>query len=373
MKETEIAAAARPGQPFRRRTRRRLVLSVAAASTIALALVAGCSSGSGSKSTAAASSGSATASGASSSAPVTQVGSTTLVVPPATVVAQPFIADSEGFFKANGVNVKILTAQGGGDAVKLWIGGQADFAATGTNLPMTLAEQDIQARDLIGLYSKNSFTIVSQSKLKIASGDIKALKGLKLGIDSLGTPGDITLKLVLQDAGVSLTDVTFVAINSGSASVAAFEAGAVDAAIVSDPATSLLLSDNKATSVMDLRKGEGPATAQVQQASLASKVKYVLAHRDIAVAVVKSMCEASKFGRENPDKAVADLQKVFPGKSVASLKLSVDATADGWRPALTEQGIKNLNTIFMQAGSVKKTYTFDQVVDTSFEQYWADC
>lgn len=301
------------------------------------------------------------------------VGNARIVIPPATVVAEPFIAEAEGFFKKNGVNVKLLTAQGGGDAVKLWIGGQADFAATGTNLPMTLAEQNTQARDLIGLYTKNAFTIVAQPKLHIKEGDIAALKGLKVGVDSLGTPGDIMMRNILQSSGVDPKSETFVATNSGAPQVAAFEAGAVDVAITSDPATSILLAEGKATSVLDLRKGQGPASLRVPQASLAATSSYVSAHRDVAVAVVKSICEAMKFGRANPDKAVTDLRKVFPGQSQASLKLSVDATKDGWQANLAPQAVKNLNVIFNQTGSVKNQYTYNQVVDTSFQQYWSDC
>jgi NitT/TauT family transport system substrate-binding protein len=301
------------------------------------------------------------------------VGSATIVIPPATVVAEPFIAQSEGFFKRNGVNVTLLTAQGGGNAVKLWVGGQADFAATGTNLPMTLAEQGTQARDLIGLYTKNAFTIVAQPKLHIKNGDTAALKGLKIGIDSAGSPGDIVMRDVLQNAGVPLKDETFIATNSGAPEVAAFEAGVVDAAITSDPATSILLADGKATSVLDLRKGQGPASLDVPQASLAATGSYISAHRGIAVAVVKSMCEAMKFGRANPGKAVADLEKVFPGQSQASLKLSVDATKDGWQANLTRQGVKNLNMLSIQTGSVKNRYDYNQVVDTSFRQYWSGC
>jgi NitT/TauT family transport system substrate-binding protein len=300
-------------------------------------------------------------------------GSATLVVPPATVVAEPFLAQAEGIFAKNGVSVKIINAQGGGDAVKLWVGGQADFAATGTNLPMSLAEQDVQARDIIGLYDKSAFTILAQPSLHLAAGDIKSLKGKRVGVDSLGTPGDQIMRIVLKSAGVNPSDVTFVATNSGSPQVAAFEAGAVDAAITSDPATSVLLAGNKATNLLDLRKGEGPAATQLPQASLAATSSYLSSHQATAVAVVKSMCEAMKFGRDNPDKAVADLSKVFPGEDPNALKMSVTATAPGWQATLTPDGIKAVNALFKASGSVKKDYTYDQVVDTSFQQYWQGC
>jgi hypothetical protein len=53
--------------------------------------------------------------------------------------------------------------------------------------------------------------------------------------------------------------------------------------------------------------------------------------------------------------------------------MSVTATAPGWQATLTPDGIKAVNALFKASGSVKKDYTYDQVVDTSFQQYWQGC
>ncbi|MBI4273083.1 MAG: ABC transporter substrate-binding protein [Rhizobiales bacterium] len=155
------------------------------------------------------------------------------------------LAKQLGEFEKAGVNVETVEFKGGSEALKAVLGGSADVVSGYFDHCVNLAAKG-QALQSFVIYDRYpGFALVVSPK---QTGGIKSIKDLankKIGVSAPGSSTDHFLKFVLRKNGVDPNNVGVIGIGLGATAVAAMEQGSVDAAIMLDPAVTLLQGKNK--------------------------------------------------------------------------------------------------------------------------------
>ena len=134
------------------------------------------------------------------------------------------IAEQEGLFEKNGVNVQLIWFDGYLESMEAFAAGQLDGNTQTLNDTISFADAAVNG-EVVVLVNDNSF---GNDKI-IVTADIQSiadLVGKQIALEE-GVVDDFLLTLALEDAGLSRDDVDIVNLETGAAA-AAFAAGRVD-------------------------------------------------------------------------------------------------------------------------------------------------
>lgn len=150
--------------------------------------------------------------------------------------AGTFYAQQEGLFANNGVDVNIITVEGGSDAARVLMSKQVDICIISgpavVNANLAGAELSIIA----GVINRQVYSLMVAPEIKTAED----LKGKSLAISKPGSGSDAILRFGLDSLGLDPdNDVTILNIGGVPARVAAMEAGSVAGTVVTAPLSGL--------------------------------------------------------------------------------------------------------------------------------------
>lgn len=155
---------------------------------------------------------------------------------PITEITHLLAEPDKGFFRAKGIELGYLPGAGGGDAVRNLLSGQAEVAFTDPGSFFAALDKGEKLRAVYDIYPQNVFNVVS---LKSANIQKPAdLKGKKIGVYSLSSGTRQNLQVLLEQVGLSESDVTIVV--TGLLNFAPLMQGQVDATAATD--TGLLVA-----------------------------------------------------------------------------------------------------------------------------------
>jgi NitT/TauT family transport system substrate-binding protein len=146
-------------------------------------------------------------------------------------------AMDEGIFEDHGIEVEVVPAQGGAQAIPALLSGDIQFAigqpfgpfrADGQNLGVVIigdyADSLAEGKDVNAVVSPADSGITGPADLA----------GKRVSVNSLGAAGDVTIMKAVEDAGGDPSTIEFVEVAFPDAE-AQLEAGNIDAAWVPDP------------------------------------------------------------------------------------------------------------------------------------------
>lgn len=146
-------------------------------------------------------------------------------------------AMDEGIFEDHGIEVEVVPAQGGAQAIPALLSGDIQFAIGQPFGPFRADVQDLGVA-IIGNYAdsleegKDVNAVVSLADSGITGP--ADLAGKRVSVNSLGAAGDVTIMKAVEDAGGDPATIEFVEVAFPDAQ-AQLEAGNIDAAWVPDP------------------------------------------------------------------------------------------------------------------------------------------
>ncbi len=149
------------------------------------------------------------------------------VTPPNVVHIPPYVANDMGFFAEQGIEVDIVTFEGGVGTVRGSVAGGLDITATSADPAIAAAAKGAGTK-VIGNYSHK----LSQSML--VQGDIKSckdLKGRKVGVQEVGGFSDVLSRSVMASCGLTPKDAQFIFVST-KGRVAGLLTGQTDTAIL---------------------------------------------------------------------------------------------------------------------------------------------
>src|SRR3979409_1259793 len=171
------------------------------------------------------------------------------------------LAKQLGEFDKAGVAAELVDLKGGSDALRAVIGGSADVVSGYFDHCVNLAakKQELVAFVVYDRYP--GFVLVVSPSHNAEIKSIKDLAGKKVGVSAPGSSTDFFLKYLMKKNGVDSTNVAVIGVGLGATAVAAMEQGQIDAAVMLDPAVTVLQGSHA-----DLRILSDPRTEKDNQA-----------------------------------------------------------------------------------------------------------
>ena len=156
-----------------------------------------------------------------------------------------------GIFEEHGLEVEVVPAQGGAQAIPALLNGDIQFAIGQPFGPFRAEQQDLGITILTNYASsleegKDVNAVVASAASGIT--DIADLAGKRVSVNSLGAAGDVTIKAAVEAAGGDSSTIEFVEVAFPDAA-AQLDAGNIDAAWVPEPFVSQIVG-NGGTLVM---------------------------------------------------------------------------------------------------------------------------
>jgi len=183
-----------------------------------------------------------------------------------------------GFFKDEGLNVRISDFAGGTRSLEAVVGGSADVVsgAYEHTINMQARRQHFQAFVLAGASPQISVGIAGAQAARYHSP--KDLKGLKVGVSAPGSSTNMVINYLLAQGGLKPTDVAIIGVGQGATVIAALEQGRVDVLSQTDPVMTILEKEGKIRLIAETRTPQGTEKlfgGPMPAASLYAPVEFV--------------------------------------------------------------------------------------------------
>jgi NitT/TauT family transport system substrate-binding protein len=163
------------------------------------------------------------------------------------------VAERQGYFKDEGLNIEINDFAGGAKALQALIGGSADIT---TGSYEHVIQMRAQGKNITGIVNLGRFPgIVLAVNARKASTikSVKDFKGARIGISAPGSSTNFMVNYLLTKNGLKPEDVSFVTVGTGASAIAAIKRGEIDVISGLDPAITALQADNALKVIADTR------------------------------------------------------------------------------------------------------------------------
>jgi NitT/TauT family transport system substrate-binding protein len=163
------------------------------------------------------------------------------------------IAESLGYFKAEGVEVVVSDFAGGSQALRAVVGGSADVVSGAFEHTINMQVKGQRLRAFVLQGRAPQIVLGVNPKTLPGFKGVADLKGRKIGVTAPGSSTNIVANFVLAKVGVKPNEVSIIGVGAGNGAVAAMRAGQIDAISNLDPVITLLQRSGDLKVVMDTR------------------------------------------------------------------------------------------------------------------------
>jgi NitT/TauT family transport system substrate-binding protein len=234
-----------------------------------------------------------------------------------------------GYFKDEGVNVKLMTEPSGASAETELVAHKVSGVVGFYDHTVTLQAQGQCIESVVQLAKVPGEVEMVSTKAHGVSGPAD-FKGKKLGVTSPGSSTDYLTQYLATKNGVAPKDYTTVTAGAGSTFVAALQQGAIDAGMTTDPTVETALNQGVGKVMLDMRTEQGTEQALgglYPAASLYMDCDYVKSNpqtvQKVANAFVKTLQWISSHSAAD---IAAKMPKDYAGGDAATYTKSIDAT-----------------------------------------------
>ncbi|MFT4276825.1 MAG: ABC transporter substrate-binding protein [Rhodopseudomonas sp.] len=242
------------------------------------------------------------------------------------------LAKQLGEYDKDGLSVELVDLKGGSDALKAVLGGSADVVSGYFDHTVNLAAKKQEMQSFV-VYDRYPGLVLAVSPAHTAEiKSIKDLAGKKVGVSAPGSSTDFFLKYQLKKNGIDPNNVSVVGVGLGATAVAAMQQGQIDAAVMLDPAVTILqaahadlriLSDTRTEhDTREVFGGDYPGGA------LYATTAWIKAHPNEALALTNAILGTLNWihahsAEEIADKMPANIVGKDKAQYVAALKNTI--------------------------------------------------
>jgi NitT/TauT family transport system substrate-binding protein len=263
---------------------RRFSLAVAAV-TLTTGLAA-CSSGGSGKS----------AASSSSAAP------TTVTLSIANINTQTYLpivlAEQLGYFKAQGVDVKITNVTTAALAWSAMVAGQTEGVAGFYDHTIDLQAKGKATEAVIQLNQAPGFVEMVRTAEAATITSPAQLVNKNVGVNGLGSSNQFIADYLAVHNGVPISAVHAVSVNAGTPFVNAMQSGEIDAGIITEPSISQLLAQKAGKIIVDMRSVSGTLAAlggTYPGTALTFQTAWVNSHTATVQKIVNALVKALNY------------------------------------------------------------------------------
>jgi NitT/TauT family transport system substrate-binding protein len=284
----------------------------------------------------------------------------------------PFYAGiKKGFFKEAGLDVQLITTEGGGKHIAAVLAGSADAYIGGAeHIAFVAAKGGAPMRAIVSMSNRANAFVVAKTGVAIDSTKSFAanIKGKRIAVGTRGgTDYSILLFLLNRDGLDPRTDVQLIEIASTAGMMAAVKTGQADLAVVSEPAIS-----------QGVKEGvwQQPFASMPKELGLFSwttvnlPLKLIQSDPALAKAMVAAMLKSLDFiftdGAGMREIAKAEFPTMPPDDLEAMLTRALSNDLWERNGSMPTQAWDNLESIVMIAGLLKDKVPYADVFDPEF-------
>lgn len=163
------------------------------------------------------------------------------------------IAESLGYFKAEGLEPTIVDFAGGSRALQAVIGGSADVVSGAFEHTLNMQAKGQRLRAFVLQGRAPQIVLGVNPKTMPHFKSVADLKGKKIGVTAPGSSTNVMANFVLAKAGLKPGDVSIIGVGAANGAVAAMRSGQIDAISNLDPVITLLQRSGDLKIVSDTR------------------------------------------------------------------------------------------------------------------------
>lgn len=282
------------------------------------------------------------------------------------------LAKHLGEYEKAGLNAEMVDFKGGSQALTAVLGGSADVVSGYFDHCVNLAakKQHMQAFVVYDRYPGLVLVVAPKNAATIKS--VKDLAGKRVGVSAPGSSTHYFLNFLLKKNGVDSNGVGVIGIGLGATAIAAMEQGSVDAAVMLDPAVTLLQGKNKDLRILsdtrtqkdtiDVFGGEYPGGA------LYTRADWIEKNPKVAQALTNAVVRTLKWIHSNtPEAIMAKMPAELVGADKALYLAALKNTLPMYSTTglMDPKGAKAVLDVFSQSSpdvakaniDLSKTYT----------------
>jgi NitT/TauT family transport system substrate-binding protein len=224
--------------------------------------------------------------------------------PPDLTLQTYHFADANGFYKAEGIEVKLDAYNGDATAMRALTAGEADIAALGLAIPLKAIEAGSRVKVVFASAPKMDYLLVAQKGINSA----KDLEGKNVGISGPGAVSYQVPLLMVKAAGGDPSKVNFVAVGGSAARTLALIGKKIDGGVLNT-------SFAHRTFKYDYLHSIGDAARDLPNFIYVVEVapeRVIQQKRAALQAFVIGTLRGARWAMQNPEAAIQISQKILP-------------------------------------------------------------
>jgi len=250
--------------------------------------------------------------------------------------------------------------------------GRLDFVGGAAHAALYAFRDWAGCRLLCALSQNMYWFLVVRKDLGVARGDLRALKGLRIG----AAPGPADgLRRMLVESGidperdVDIAPVPATAgVSFGLAAANALEKGAVDGFWANGMAAEIALRSGIGALVIDARRGDGPKNARHYTfPALVTTQKTIDERPDAVAGAIRAVVRAQRALKNDPSLAASAAKRLFPAAELALIPDLVRRDAPYYDPTISRDTVDSLNAFARAVGLLSGAAAYEWVVATQFQ------
>jgi NitT/TauT family transport system substrate-binding protein len=250
------------------------------------------------------------------------------------------LAHQLGEYQKAGVNVEVVQFKGGSEALKAVMGGSADVVSGYFDHTVNLAAKGQNLQSFVVYDRFPGFALVVSPKHTAAIKSVKDLANKKIGVSAPGSSTDFFLKYILSKNGVDPNSVGVIGVGLGATAVASMEQGEIEAAIMLDPAVTILQGKYKDLTILSDTRSQKDTLAvfggEYPGGALYTKADWIASHEKEVQAMTNAIVATLKWIHSHTPEQVADK---MPAELVGKDKALYVAALKNTLPMYSQTGL----------------------------------
>jgi NitT/TauT family transport system substrate-binding protein len=276
------------------------------------------------------------------------------------------LAKALGEYEKAGVNVDIVDFKGGSESLKAVIGGSADVVSGYFDHCVNLAAKGQHLQAFVVYDRFPGLVLVVSPKHTAEIKSVKDLANKKVGVSAPGSSTDFFLKYLLSKNGVDPNSVAVIGVGLGATAVAAMEQGQIDAAVMLDPAVTILKTKYSDLAILSDTRSQKDTLAvfggEYPGGALYTKADWVAAHPKEVQAMTNAIVATLKWIHSHTPEEIADkMPPELVGKDkaayVAALKNTLPMYSNDGK--MDPKGAEAVLAVFSQSSPEVKNAHID--------------
>ena len=293
---------------------------------------------------------------------------------------QVYVGRTLGYFRDEGIALKVVATAGGGPHLQAVLAGQAQFTAS----PGTYQLNALKAgKRLVGVYdllNRNIIGVVIHKAVAQRLGvtptaplaeKLEKLRGLTLGVTRPGALTYIMAEALIKRAGyVPNKDVRILAVGGGATIVPALQHRKVDVIFISTPHPERAIIGGFGQWFINNARGEDPSLDPFMMSTLMVTPQYANDHPQVVRKMVRALHRATQYILQHALEEVVRTVEPFFGDKLppdilreAVRTVQAAVSHDG---RMQPQAVQNTVRLMHGAGRLQRTFTLDDVFTDRF-------